>query len=133
MTPVYLDTIGLIAVWDEDDQWHGFALPVFLDILSAKRKLVTCSLVLVECGNAASRRPYRKDVCDLREKLILSGGLIEPTEGEISQAWADYRAARAGTAGIVDLISFAVMRRLGITDAFTNDKHFAAAGFTVLF
>jgi predicted nucleic acid-binding protein len=133
MTPVYLDTVGLIAVWDEDDQWHRFALPVFLDILSAKRKLVTCSLVLMECSNAASRRPYRKDVCDLREKLIDSGGLIEPTEGEIPQAWEDYRAAGPGTAGVVDLVSFTVMRRLGITDAFTNDKHFAAARFTVLF
>jgi len=25
------------------------------------------------------------------------------------------------------------MRRLGITEAFTNDKHFQAEGFTVLF
>jgi len=25
------------------------------------------------------------------------------------------------------------MRRLGITEAFTNDKHYQAAGFTVLF
>jgi predicted nucleic acid-binding protein len=27
----------------------------------------------------------------------------------------------------------AIMRRLGITEAFTNDKHYAAAGFEVLF
>jgi predicted nucleic acid-binding protein len=26
-----------------------------------------------------------------------------------------------------------VMRRLGITEAFTNDKHYQAAGFNVLF
>jgi len=30
-------------------------------------------------------------------------------------------------------VSFAVMRRLGITEAFTNDRHFGAAGFTTLF
>jgi hypothetical protein len=30
-------------------------------------------------------------------------------------------------------VSFQVMRSLGITEAFTNDKHFQAAGFTVLF
>jgi len=35
--------------------------------------------------------------------------------------------------GIVDCISFAVMRRLGLTEAFTNDQHFTAAGFTTLF
>jgi len=30
-------------------------------------------------------------------------------------------------------VSFAVMRRLGIIDAFTNDRHFRAAGFNTLF
>jgi predicted nucleic acid-binding protein len=30
-------------------------------------------------------------------------------------------------------VSFQVMRRLGIAHAFTNDKHFQAAGLSVLF
>ena len=33
----------------------------------------------------------------------------------------------------VDQLSFRVMRRLGLTEAFTNDQHFQAAGFTTLF
>ena len=51
----------------------------------------------------------------------------------LETAWAAYRAGHAGEAGIVDQVSFAVMRRLGLTEAFTNDRHFAAAGFTMLF
>lgn len=43
------------------------------------------------------------------------------------------RAGEAGQAGIVDQVSFLVMRRLGITEAFTNDRHFQAAGFVTLF
>lgn len=39
----------------------------------------------------------------------------------------------AAQAGIVDHVSFLVMRRLGITEAFTNDRHFSAAGFITLF
>ena len=39
----------------------------------------------------------------------------------------------ADDAGIVDHVSFVVMRRLGISDAFTNDRHFKAAGFNTLF
>ena len=35
--------------------------------------------------------------------------------------------------GIVDYVSFAVMRRLGIRQAFTNDRHFQEAGFETLF
>jgi predicted nucleic acid-binding protein len=33
----------------------------------------------------------------------------------------------------VDHVSFAVMRRLGISKAFTNDRHFKAAGFEPMF
>jgi hypothetical protein len=25
MTPVFLDTVGLLAIWDIDDQWHNAA------------------------------------------------------------------------------------------------------------
>jgi len=48
-------------------------------------------------------------------------------------AWAAYERGDAAQAGIVDHISFVVMRRLGIMEAFTNDRHFQAAGFTTLF
>jgi predicted nucleic acid-binding protein len=133
MNPVFLDTVGLIAIWDEADQWQSLAMPVFLQLLSEKRELVTTPWVLLECGNAAARRTYRSDVCDLRQKLIENQCLIEPTAEEIEGAWQEYRIGLVSAAGIVDLVSFAVMRRLGITDAFTNDKQFTAAGFKVLF
>jgi len=61
------------------------------------------------------------------------GDLFEPTLADICCAWLDYERRAAGDAGIVDQVSFAVMRRLGITEAFTNNKHFSAAGFVVLF
>jgi len=44
-----------------------------------------------------------------------------------------FQRGDAGQAGIVDHISFAVMRRLGISDAFTNDRHYRAAGMNPLF
>ena len=61
------------------------------------------------------------------------GLLIEPSTREIEEAWAGFDQGKAGEAGIVDHVSFQVMRRLGITEAFTNDKHFQVAGFTLLF
>jgi hypothetical protein len=41
--------------------------------------------------------------------------LIDPTSTETEQAWAAYDRGQPGDAGIVDQISFAVMRRLQIT------------------
>lgn len=133
MTAVFLDTVGLVAVWNHSDQWHAPARAVFVDLVRRKVPLVTTSYVLLECGNEGARRAYRPHVVGLRTDLSASGGLIEPTPDDIDQAWADYAAGLAGSAGIVDQVSFAVMRRLGLTEAFTNDRHFQAAGFVTLF
>jgi uncharacterized protein len=48
-------------------------------------------------------------------------------------AWKEYEQGFPGDPGIVDCVSFAVMPRLGIKEAFTNDQHFKDAGFDMLF
>ena len=133
MRTVFLDTVGLLAVWDKADQWHSAAQPIFQSLSKDRVRLVTTPLVLYECGNAAARKPYRPDVDAFRRELQEFGDLLEPTPTEVEMAWSNYTQGVIGSAGIVDFISFAVMRRLGITEAFTNDRHFQTAGFTVLF
>ena len=133
MTPVFLDTVGLLAVWDATDQWNAAADAAYGDVIQRRQPVLTTALVLWECGNAAARRPFRQRVNVLRLKLIQEGLLIEPTPREIEAAWAAYDRGEAAQAGIVDHVSFVVMRRLGITEAFTNDRHFQAAGFRTLF
>ena len=133
MNTVFLDTVGLIALWDEGDQWHAAADPAFAQIISLRRPFVTTTFILAECGNTAARRAYRRRVGALREKLERREELIVPTNEDWTTAWAAYDRGDAAQAGIVDHISFVVMRRLGITEAFTNDRHFQAAGFTTLF
>jgi uncharacterized protein len=133
MNDVFLDTVGLIAVWDATDQWNPAADVAYQRLLKQHRRLVTTPLILWECGNASARRPYRQRVNVLRQYLMQEGLLIEPTTREIEEAWAAFDRGDTNQAGIVDQVSFQVMTRLGITEAFTNDKHFLAAGFVVLF
>ncbi len=133
MKPVFLDTVGLVAVWTVSDQWHRAADAAFNKIVATGRPYLTTSFVLLECGNSAARRPYRQDVLNLHRVLTTHNSLVVPTDQDWSDAWAAYELGRPGDPGIVDCVSFAVMRRLGLTDAFTNDQHFAAAGFTPLF
>jgi predicted nucleic acid-binding protein len=133
MTPVFLDTVGLIAAWERADQWHAAASGALEALLPSGTPLVTTPYVLLECGNACARRPCRADVTQLRLDLIGAGRLIDPTPTEENEAWEAYARGEAGQAGVVDHVSFLVMRRLGLTQAFTNDAHFRAAGFETLF
>jgi predicted nucleic acid-binding protein len=130
---VFLDTVGLIAVWDEDDQWHPAANPCLAELRAQQGDFVTTAFVLLECGNAAARKPYRSAPSRLRKQMEQQGKLILPTIADWETAWDNYGNGEADVAGIVDHVSFVVMRRLGIAKAFTNDRHFRAAGFETLF
>jgi predicted nucleic acid-binding protein len=133
MRAAFLDTVGMLAIWDVADQWHSAAERAFNGLLRQNTSLVSTSFVLMECGNAAARRPYRDRVSILRTQLIDDGLIFDPTPGETEDAWSAYDRGEAGAASIVDHSSFVVMRRLGIRQAFTNDRHFTAAGFETLF
>lgn len=133
MRTVFLDTVGMIGLWDEDDQWNTAASAAMQLLVQQRCRLVTSTYVLLECGNAAARRTYRGDVVRMRDELGLAGNVYEPTIVDIFQAWESYSRGYGGNAGIVDQSSFVIMCRLGISDAFTNDWHFGAAGFNVLF
>ena len=130
---VFLDTVGLLALWDESDQWHETAQASFAELASSRANVVTTTFVLLECGNAAARRPYRPSIARLRQEMEEGGRLIVPTLEDWHAGWLAFSKEKQDGAGIVDHISFAVMRRLGVSRVFTNDRHFRAAGFETMF
>jgi len=130
---VFLDTVGLLALWNRRDQWHDTAKEAFAKQVELRTRLVTTPFVLLECGNAAARTAFRQSVVVLREQLLEGGDLLDPTGEDITQAWNAYRSGDANQAGIVDHVSFVLMRRHGLVRAFSNDQHFRAAGFETLF
>ena len=133
MSPVFLDTVGLLAVWNEDDQWHDAASTAFTAVKRERATLFTTTFVLAECANATARSAFRESVVDLRMLLGSYRGLIHPTEADFETAWEHYKSGFPGAPGLVDELSFSVMRRLGLRRAFTNDRHFTDAGFEALF
>jgi uncharacterized protein len=130
---VFLDTVGLVALWDARDQWHDASASAFQKVSSEGAVAVTTDLVLLECGNALSRTTIRLAVYRLWERLLGENRLIIVERWEIENAWREYGMGTVGQAGIVDIISFNIMRRFGIGEAFTNDRHFKTAGFVTLF
>jgi predicted nucleic acid-binding protein len=131
---VFLDSVGLLALWNASDQWHADAKAAHRRILESDDPLWTTALVLYECGNRAARRAdFRGHVVAFWDEMEAGGSLVVPSPGDQRAAWAAYQRGEAGQAGIVDHVSFVVMRRLGLSQALTNDAHFRAAGFETLF
>jgi uncharacterized protein len=131
---VFLDSVGLLALWNASDQWHAGAAEAHRRVIDRNPPLWTTTLVLYECGNRAARREdFRNLAASFRDEMEGKGALIVPTCDDDRVAWTAYRRGEAGSAGIVDHVSFAVMRRLGLIEAFTSDAHFRAAGFETLF
>jgi predicted nucleic acid-binding protein len=130
---VFLDTVGLLALWDRSDQWHVPASQAFQKLSADRAGLYTSSLVLLECANAAARRPYRSIVAALWREMTEAERVFHPTDNDLEEAWLEYERGPVGGPGVVDLISFRAMRHLSIDRAFSNDRHFRAAGFQVLF
>jgi len=133
VSDVFLDTAGLLALLDVADQWHAVAEAAYQNLKSAGRDFVTTEFIFLEAGNAAARTQYRKPIRDIRHELASRGKIIEVAAANLELAWQNYERGSANRAGIVDQTSFVAMRRLGLTEAFTNDQHFTAAGFTTLF
>jgi uncharacterized protein len=133
VSDVFLDTVGLIAILNRSDQWRASALAAFDSLKACRRGFVTTELILYEAGNALARTSLRGAVANLREELRDQGRIVSSADADCESAWQLYRHGQAGQASIVDCVSFVVMRRLSLTDAFTNDQHFVAAGFTTLF
>ena len=134
MSGVFLDSVGLLALWNDSDQWHSAAEEAHRRLIERNALVWTTTLILYECGNRAVRRAdFRSLAASFYDEMEVSGNLIAPTPDEERSAWTAYRRGEAGSAGIVDHVSFVVMRRLGLTEAFTSDAHFRAAGFETLF
>ena len=117
MRKVLLDTVGLLALWNRTNQWHAAAKQAHVDLVQTAAVPFCTTFILLECGNAAARFPFRRDVIALRQQLEQAGLLITPSDADWSQAWLDYERSFAGQSGIVDCVSFVIMRRLGVAEA----------------
>ena len=125
---IFLDTSVIYALADRRDEFHGVARTRFDLALQSRRPLVTHSYVLVEAMALLQRR------LDLRTALEFSRNAAA-FEDEWVGAGLHRQALAALSAGagtsFVDQVSFAVMRRRGITEALALDADFVAAGFSL--
>lgn len=127
----FIDTCFITALVNERDELHSQALD-----LSRKyqgQKFLLTDAVLLESGNALAKK-YREEVIEIIDGFQNSDDVeIARLDPEVFEAGFDlFKQHNDKTWGLVDCISFVVMRERGVTDALTYDQHFTQAGFRAL-
>ena len=131
MTEAFVDTSFVIALINKSDQYHSQALQ--LAARFDKQPLVTTDAVLLGIGNALARN-FKAQSVQVIEHFVTSDEIqIVALNTELfRRAFELYRSHDDKTWGLVDCISFIVMKDLKLTRSLTADKDFEQAGFEIL-
>jgi predicted nucleic acid-binding protein len=129
-----MDTSYAIALVSPRDQHHAKATLLLRRIEAQRIPLVTTRAVVVEVGNALSKRPHRRKGVALLD-VYERDPLVEVTplsEELFERGRIVYQRHRDKEWSLTDCISFVVMKERGLTEALTADAHFRQAGFRPL-
>jgi predicted nucleic acid-binding protein len=132
--PVFVDTSAWYALADASHPDHAGMADSLRALVHRSSRIVTTNLVLAETHALLLRRANREAALELVRRVRQPPNVIEYSsidrEEEALSAWiARFSDQRFS---LTDAVSFVVMKELGIREALTLDRHFAAAGFTML-
>ena len=121
----------MVALVNKNDQNHRFAWD--LSRQYSGKRLVTTDAILLEIGNALSRN-FKRESVEIIEEFLTSDDVqvIHLHPQLFRKAFDLYKSRSDKLWGLIDCVSFVVMKEIGITDALSADKHFEQAGFNIL-
>jgi hypothetical protein len=131
---VFLDTSFAIALSSSKDTLNQPAIRIAKQLQANRTRLVTTRAVLLEIGNALSKQRYRQGGVQLLRSLETDPQveIVVLSESLYEQSFQLYCQRLDQEWGLVDCVSFVVMRDRNIWEALTADIHFTQAGFRAL-
>lgn len=132
MTPVFADSSYYVALLLPSDQSHAHAIRLTREL--GPKVIITTAWVLTEVANTFAAPRLRAGFLSLLDDLQSDKDVvIVGPEAEIFAEGIElYRDRPDKGWSLTDCISFVVMKREGITEALTADRHFEQAGFKAL-
>lgn len=132
MSIVFADAFYFVARLNRHDQHHGRVIAFSREFRS---RILTTDWVLMEVADALAKSECRGRMRDFILHLRQSAGCeVVPASRETFDLAMDlYHQRKDKDWTLTDCSSFVVMRKAGITEALTEDRHFEQAGFTTLF
>jgi len=131
-SPVFVDTSALLALVHAQDAHHAEVVRVMQELAGKAVPLITHSYVLVETG-ALVRRRFGNEAFRRIGKTVQSSALVVWVDERVHvAAWESAAACGRSGPGLVDQVSFLVMKELGIGSVVAFDSHFVEQGFRTL-
>jgi len=130
-TKIFVDTWFFVALINKRDQYHQKALELSEEFENSP--LITTDAVFLEVDNALSSN-YKNEAVELMEYFLESDDVevIRLSPDLFDEALNLYKKHQDKSWGLVDCISFVVMKRYEVTKSLTFDRHFIQAGFQAL-
>jgi len=128
---IFLDTSHVVALVNRHDELHDRANE--LSAIYSSSLLLVTDAVLLEIGNSLARS-YKPEAITIFDKFSISSDveIVRLDEPLFNRALTLYKSYVDKHWGLVDCLSFVVMKENGVTEALTNDSNFVQAGFTAL-
>lgn len=134
MKEIFADAVYWIALTNPKDQWHQKAVDARND--RPETELVTTEDVLVEVLTyfGGYGPDVRRTAARVVRTILSDPGVnvIPHTSDTFKDGLELYESRLDKTYSMVDCMSMVIMRNRDITEALTNDDHFAQEGFAVL-
>lgn len=130
---ILIDTGAFLARYIDRDQHHDEAIAFWHELARIRTPCFTSNLVLSETLTLLARRTDYRFAAERAHQLYSSNVLqiLRPDASDESAAIVLFEKYADQHVSFCDCVSFVLMRRLGIPDAFTFDGHFAIAGFNI--
>lgn len=131
---VFVDSSAWIALFSMRDQHHSDADRMFRDVIAVKKTLYTSNLVLAEIHRLLLHRAGERAAAAALERIEASPQtrIKFADAGHHKSAGIWLNKLSGLQVSYADAISFAIMEATGCRAVMTFDRHFVAAGFTML-
>jgi predicted nucleic acid-binding protein len=133
MDKVLVDTSALYALVDRNDIHHSESIRILASLIPKSPDLIVPNFILAESHTIINRRIGPKEALLFLNSALLDYHIERVTAEDESRALVLLQGVSSSkNYSYFDAAAVAMAERLGITDVFTFDQHFAKMGLRLI-
>jgi predicted nucleic acid-binding protein len=130
---IFIDTGAFLGRYLSQDQSHALATTGWRTLAAEGRRCFTSNFVLDELFTLLGRQADYRFAAERARAVYASKALtiLRPDQSDELAALAYFEKFADQGVSFTDCVSFRLMARVGLQEAFSFDRHFQYAGYTL--